>query len=365
MGYPSVTLPVDRWPAPDRLLWQHATGADDPLDEAGRAAHWTEKTRRQVAKDYGRFLFWLAATGMLDTPAAPGARLTRARLRDYLMHLQATGMATTSLLSRLRGLRQAISVLDPQADLSVLARVCARLKAQAVPRRQKHLRLVDPAELVARALAHHDALTAGGRALTIRTCNHARDALMLAVLAHRPLRLANFAELRLGTNLIRTAAGARLVLAADATKERRPYEASFPDDLLPTLDHYLCEIRPRLLHGQPSNHLWVSMRGTPLSESAIYYQITKITRRLVGHPINPHLIRDCVLTALATDAPANVRAGARILGHRDLATGEAHYNHATTVTAQNAYFAVLAETRRKAVMAPDRPPCAGGRASVR
>ena len=356
MGYPSVTLPVDRWPAPDRRLWQQASNGDDLLDEAGRAAHWTPKTRAQVAKDYGRFLFWLAANDRLDAQQAPAARLCPARLRDYLTHLQATGMASTSLLSRLRGLRQAISVLDPTADLSTLARACTRLKAQAVPRRQKHLRLVDPAELVARAQAHHQALIAGGRPLPMRRCNHARDALMLAFLAHRPLRLANFAALQLGTHLIRTAAGARLVLTADETKERRCYEASFPDDLLPMLDHYLAEIRPRLLHGQPSQHLWVSMHGTPLSESAVYYQITKITRRLLGQPINPHLIRDCVLTALATDAPANVRAGARILGHRDLATGEAHYNHATATTAQRAYLEVLAAWRRKAMAASNGAP---------
>jgi hypothetical protein len=45
-------------------------------------------------------------------------------------------MASTSLLSRVRGLRQAISVLDPWADLRV-GRVCARLKARAAPRQQR------------------------------------------------------------------------------------------------------------------------------------------------------------------------------------------------------------------------------------
>jgi integrase/recombinase XerD len=351
MGYPSVTLPVDRWPERDRQLWQQANNADDPLEPEGRAAHWTEKTRRQVAKDYGRFLFWLAANGTLDVQAAPGARLPPASLRAYLAHLRATGMASTSLLSRLRGLRQAISVLDPAADLALLARVCARLKAQATPRRHKHLRLVHPAELVARGVAHYETLTS--RPLTSRTCCHARDALMLAFLAYRPLRLANFAGLRLGENLIRTAAGARVVLKADQTKERRSYEADVPEDLLAFLDNYLAEVRPRLLRGRASKHLWVSMRGTPLSESAVYYQITKVTRRLLGRPLNPHLIRDCVLTAFVTDAPDHVRAGARILGHSSLATGEEHYNHATAHTAQRRYFEVLADLRRKAVEMPD------------
>jgi site-specific recombinase XerD len=348
MGYPSVTLPVERWPAADQALWGRANRAGDPFEEDGRAAHWTEKTRRQVAKDYGRFLFWLAGNGLLDAHAAPAARLTPARLQAYLAHLQATGMASTSLLSRFLALRQALGALDPEADLALPARLCARLKARAVPRRQKHLKLADPAALIDAALAEYDALTPTGQTPAMRACNHARDALMLALLAHRPLRLASFAGLRLGRNLVRTQSQARLLLSAAETKEKRPYECMLPDDLLPYLDHYLAEIRPRLLRGQSDDHLWVSMRGTPLSESAVYYQIVKITRRLLGYPINPHLIRDCVLTALAADAPESVRAGARILGHRDLATGEEHYNHATTASAQHAYFKVIAAHRRNA-----------------
>jgi len=347
MGYPCVTLPVEHWPVSDRLLWQQVNCSDDLLDEDGRAAHWTEKTRRQVAKDYGRFLFWLAAQDALDPQATPGARLTRARLEDYLTHLQATGMASISLLSRLRGLRQAISVLDPTANRADLATACRRQKALAKPRRQKHLQLVDPPEIMHAALAHYDMLVADNPTLPSRVCVHARDALMLALLAHRPLRLGNFAGLRLGESLIRTAIGARLAVRACDTKEKRPYDATAPEDLLPTLDHYLAEIRPRLLGGQCSDRLWISMRGTPMSESAIYYQIIKISRCVLGQRINPHFARDCVMTFLAINAPDKVRAGARILGHRSLATSEAHYNHATSVTAQRRHLEVLATLRQR------------------
>ncbi len=90
------------------------------------------------------------------------------------------------------------------------------------------------------------------------------------------------------------------------------------------------------------------MRGTGVSGSTVYYQVMKITKRLIGHAINPHAFRDCLLTTIATEAPENVQAGARILGHRDLATGEAHYNLASSLSAQREYFEVLRSHRSRA-----------------
>jgi integrase len=82
-----------------------------------------------------------------------------------------------------------------------------------------------------------------------------------------------------------------------------------------------------------------------MAESAIYYQIRKITRRLLGSALNPHLLRDCVMTALASDAPESVRSGARLLGHASLHTSEIHYNHAKAISAQKRYFEVLDRLR--------------------
>src|SRR5215469_5814072 len=106
MGYPRVSLILEEWPQRDRQLWIEANAAGGPLDIAGRAARWTPKTRSQVAKDYGRFLFCLATEGRLKDAHSPAARLNRENLAVYVEHLQAAGMASTSLLSRVRNLRQ-------------------------------------------------------------------------------------------------------------------------------------------------------------------------------------------------------------------------------------------------------------------
>jgi integrase/recombinase XerD len=51
------------------------------------------------------------------------------------------------------------------------------------------------------------------------------------------------------------------------------------------------------------------------------------------------------MTTLATDDPAHVRVGARLLGHSSLRTGERHYNQATMVSAVTQYHETLAQLR--------------------
>ena len=51
------------------------------------------------------------------------------------------------------------------------------------------------------------------------------------------------------------------------------------------------------------------------------------------------------MTTLATEDPAHVRVGARLLGHTSLRTGELHYNQATMMSAVAQYHETLAELR--------------------
>ncbi len=354
MGYASVTLPVERWPEGDRARWELANRSGDILDEDGPAAGWSPVTRVQVAKDWGRFLFWLEQNGGIDLADTPSERLEAGRLDGYLAHLQSTGMASTSLESRFRSLCQAVAIMDTTSDRQKLKDLCRRLKARAVPRREKHARLVDSADLSERSLRQYDALIGGQGTIGIERCCHARDALMLAFLAYHPLRLRTFAALDLGGGITRNDARYHLDLDRSAVKEKRVYSCDVDDDLTPYLDHYLHYIRPRLLRGLVSDRLWVARYGSAISDSAVYYQIVKMTSWLLGHQINPHLVRDCVMTYLVLDDPANARIGSRILGHRSLRTAERHYDHAGAAMAQRAHAAMV--RRLRARFLKDDPP---------
>ena len=56
--------------------------------------------------------------------------------------------------------------------------------------------------------------------------------------------------------------------------------------------------------------LWVSSRGSALTEMAIYLRIREHTQKAFGQAINPHLFRDAAATTLAIADPAHVRVAA-------------------------------------------------------
>jgi site-specific recombinase XerD len=112
-----------------------------------------------------------------------------------------------------------------------------------------------------------------------------------------------------------------------------------PDELTSAIEAYLKDHRP-LLCGRRGrwtapigNALWVSQDGSSLGDRSIYQQLVARTRAAFGHPVNPHLFRDCVATSIAIDDPDHVRIGARLLGHRSLATTERYYNQARSISA--------------------------------
>ena len=86
-------------------------------------------------------------------------------------------------------------------------------------------------------------------------------------------------------------------------------------------------------------------RWFPNDSAAIYCKIVERTRAAFGKGINPHHFRTILLTTLAIHDPQHVRVGASLLSHRDLKTGERHYNMAGSLGAHQLYVEGIAGLR--------------------
>ena len=279
-------IPREAWPETDRLAWEAARQLGDPFSPAGGAAHWSTKTCRQIVKNYGRWLQYLERTGQLDGAVPPAARISDPTLRGFVAMLREDNLSSETVFSVVRNLREALRVMDPPADRSILERLVGRLNRQRSPSRNKPQRVEDPAKLLEAGLqfiearahseqpGHHDQLRAGW----------ARSGLIVAVLACRPLRLANLTAITLERHLHRRGDAWWLQFGADETKERRPLEMPWPPILTQLLEQYLSVWRPRLLRTE-SDSLWISNRGRPMTEQAIYCQVVQVTREILGRPI--------------------------------------------------------------------------------
>jgi integrase/recombinase XerD len=346
-----LCLPVAAWPARDRELWDQAVRPlDDPFEERGARAHLRPITNRGVAQSYGRWLHWLAASGEFDEAEAPGARITKERVRRYIAALKAEGNHPSTIALRLEHLRSAALVMDPSSPWDWLKRPAGRLRASGVPKRDKRSRLATSSELL--DLGHHLMNEASRRRRPGERAVQFRDGLLIAFLALQPLRLANLAGLAIGRTLIDVSGRWMIVIPPSQTKTHAPIEVSWPPTLFEALERYLAQIRLILIRRggrRPipvPDALWVSAEGTPLSAKRINAAVKLHTSRHLGRAVNPHLFRDAAANTLAVEAPKHVRAAAPVLAHASLKTTERHYMQANSLMAQRALTEAVKKMRR-------------------
>ncbi len=232
-------LPVAEWPAFDRTAWLKAKAPADIFDNPHRGTDWAPASWYKAEVGYGRWLRWLTLHHPEQLALPPEARLTEGLLRGWQATLAAT-LAPMSQLSLVEDVTRAMSILAPKLKLSSpLTRLNANLRASATPSRNKRERLVMADVL--RDLGR----TMMTEALTINSWSDRRravafrDGLAISLLVYRPFRLENFANLRIGHELVQSAGKWHLVLPREDTKNNRPHEARFPKALLPDLATYL------------------------------------------------------------------------------------------------------------------------------
>lgn len=337
-------LPLAAWPENHKEAWHLATDPGDVFSDVGLASHWTEKTCRQIVKDYGMWLKHRVDLSGLSQDNIDPVPLTKITLRPFVSVLR-DRIAPVSVCSRLRGLSEAYRVMWPEVDRTVLRKLLGRLKRNAKPSRNKQALVLSSREILFKSLEHMNCVRNNPAPSETIRASWIRNAVMIATLAVHPVRLANLTQIRLGQHLTWEGEELWLRFSEHETKEKHPMAFPLAPILHEPLELYLEIYRPVLLGDRESNALWISAHRGPIKEQTVYGQIVQTTKKLFGHPINPHLFRDCAMTTLATDDPAHVRVGARLLGHSSLRTGENHYNQATMVSAVTQYHETLAQLR--------------------
>lgn len=338
-------MPIDEWPLVDLKALEAATGAGDLLDEGGLAAHWSAATRTKVIKSYGRWLTFLYLNGALNDVDEPAARVSRELLDSYFKELQSM-VAPVTARGRILDLHEALRVMVPGADLSMLNRLYKRLN-HAEPVRDKRAKVQHPALLIDLGITLMDTALQKPAARPAWRAVRVRDGLMIACLAARPLRRRTFCRLEIGRSMVRTDNEYLLRIPADETKTRQPYEAPLPEALTPYLDEYIGVLRPTLLGAKASSRLWITHMGTELTTDSFYLRLRKVTQRELGVPLNPHIFRDSLATSIAIDDPTHIRAAAPLLGHRSLSTTNRHYIQATGLEAGRTYQEEIAHLRKR------------------
>ena len=337
-----------QWPQRDRAAWDAAIRQAGLLDDPGLAAHWRPETRRWLIAAYGRYLTFLAERGWLDPTAEPSDRLTPDRLRAYLNELSPQ-IAPATLFGRARGLAEAMRVLAPGHSYPYLNLARRRLKVRAVPTRDKQSRMVPSRDLFGLGLELMERAENGTFFREVGRATTYRDGLMIALMACRPLRRTNFANLRLGRHFVPSGAGYRLALDGSETKNHQSYASRLHPCLTPFVERYLHHYRPFLLGPADADHVWISWGGRGMSHHTVHHIVVTRTQAAFGRSLSPHLFRDCAVTSLGEENPEHVWIGMHLLQHTDPRTTEQHYDRALSTKALRQYQTTLGEQRKTAM----------------
>ena len=244
---------------------------------------------------------------------------------------------------------QAMRAMASDRDWTWILRAANRLRAVAVPVRQKRTRMQELQALAELGIRLMRQAEATNDSFEVRRAALYRDGLIIALMAHRPLRLRSFSAITLGQHLTQRETKWWLCFAATDMKTKQAMEMAFPLALVSHLKRYLDYHRPLLseVRSRPrslrpaTSALWIATGGTMMCAAAIGAQIGKHTAAAFGAPINPHLFRDCAATSIAIQDPEHVRTIIPILGHATIATSERHYNQARTLEASRRYQQTL------------------------
>jgi len=343
---PSRSTPTfEDWPEADRAAWAQAILPGDFLDEGGPASGWSPETRRKVLGGYARWLAYLSRTdeSLLDLP--PAARVTSPMVRQYLAEA-CVGMQAISTWNFAGQLHNMMRVTAPNQNWGWLKALVARLAREIRPK-SKYGKLVGAPTLLALGTRLMDTARDAMNQRRHAAANQYRDGLLIALLAHRPLRRANIAAIRIGVHLVSAGRGYALVFAAQETKNRRPLEMSLPADLALYLEHYLTVIRPRFPRASSHDGLWASEKGFSMDPSAIYDRVRRRTRDALGIAVNLHSIRDSAATLLAEEDVKGHNNARDLLGHARFGTTERHYIHSDRRKAVIANQLVLRRLREQ------------------
>lgn len=345
-----LCLKVEDWPAIDRRLWLEAR-MPMRFDRRSRiAGRWSERRCRIICQGYGQWLAFLARTDNLDPAEWPAVRATPERLEAFVGELQAR-VSSWSVAMMMQAVQRMLVVLAPDQNWQWLAGVVANLKHVAGPARDKRPHMVDPRQLYALGIdlmaeARHRA--ADGRYDAATT---GRDGLMIAVLIACPVRIANLTMIELGRHLIADGDIYGLRFSTEETKTSRAIEAELPAQLTPWLDDYLRGHRKQLLargDGDPTRRLWISRRGTPMSEQGVRFQIRNRTSVAFGRHVWPHLFRAIAATGMVDHAPEQSGLLPDLLGHGDFNTSKRYYVLSSGALAHEAVQTTMLDLRKAA-----------------
>ena len=319
-------LPFLEWPPDIRRRWEAAFVSGDFLDEGGPGAHLAAATRAALQFACGYFFRYLQNQCLHIDVDVPQNVINPKVLAAFVDHRRKS-CSDSAIAIELNHLRLGLGLIFPSFDLRWLLDATKRIARQAKPKlSEQHLITSDRLYTLGLELMDAAIQTAAANETISKDCAFQyRDGLIIFLLALIPLRRRTLTALQIGKHLVRSGKSWLLDIPAEDLKSAEPIEFVLSNKLCERIDLYLEKFRPRVPGASTHNGLWVSNKGGPMDDGAIYDAVRRRTRAALGFGVNLHQFRHAALTFWSIHDPENIRGGKDLLGHRSFGTTEKYY----------------------------------------
>ena len=303
------TVPAPGHKVPDDPASPAAEYVDRFLTHLAVERGYSPQTVRAYSSDLARYLEWADRSGIepLD--------VTHRQLRLYLAELDAARYARRTVARRIAALRSFFSYLVSE-DL-VTSDPSAILMTPKMPAR---LPRVVPDDTLQALLDAPDTQTPTGL----------RDGALIELLYATGIRVGELVGLSVGD--VDLAQGQAVVFGKGSKERIVPVHHLAAS----RLRAYLRDGRPRLLKDRPTEALFLSTRGRPLSPEAVRRILNRhLTAAGATVAVSPHSLRHTFATHLV-EGGADLRTVQELLGHIALSTTQI-YTHVSMKRLQDVH----------------------------
>lgn len=335
--------------APTDLLGSFDEAVLQDHGPTSRKAHLASTTLDATQNVAGRWLLFAARNDYNCMPA-------RKTVRAWLDIERSYGIAPVTVATEAFRLWRFSIVIWPDQDWGWFQTVWQTLKRQARPVKDKRPRLRSAWELekLGFDLMNEAVSLYEDKGLTQRAAIQYRDGLVIAMLATKPLRIANMTDLSWSALVWQGDGSLHITIAR--TKNGDGDEALYGPEIAKAVEQWRDIFWPLLKPAADCDRLWIGRFGSPIAAGGLYQAVTKQTARAFGLSINPHLFRDCVAQTVARHSPDAAHVISKLLGHRD-GTSAAPYIGTARIIGASVELDNILDAYRV-------PPAAGRRANT-
>jgi integrase len=342
------SLPVELWPPADKSAWETACRPSVRLKRGGAASHLRPVTQNILAQRYGLFLDFASRSKRFDQTAEAGGHVTPELVELYVAELKKR-VSSVTVYGSVQKLRRITQLIAVKRDLGWLIEIERELFSSMRPR-SKWDKVVLAEIIIEAGLTLIAEAETAKKLPKLTRARMARNGLMLALLAHYPIRLKNFAALEIGRSLVKVDKVWWIILSASETKEKRADERPIEDYVGKAIDKYLQTYRPILARDKGAcSALWLAKNGEAMAQCSLGEVVTETTRATLGVAINPHMFRTAGATSSAVHAGDQPRLGSALLHHTHPTVTQENYNRASSISAGKAYAEVTRRYRAREV----------------